>query len=265
MNNKPIDMLNFKELTELKQSFNSNTFTASILLNNPYFTIDEETEKLIASSNFILVADGAANSLVDRKLISIIQKINFVIGDFDSIKSETIDQLLKINSNIKFQREFCQDTTDLQKCLMLINKEKEKLCGDSNITNKYILTFGTSGGRVDHSCATVHASIDSDSMLTEFNIVNISTNTYSYMLIREENYRMKFAKQVEGCFVVFNDDTKEDNKVLLVVNNSKKEEFLLSEKKFYYEEFNYLEESNDNTLDIHKKKEQCIILCLKIK
>lgn len=92
---------------------------------------------LMSHAPELVAADGGANACFDYGLAPVA-----VIGDFDSLKSETRDHL----QNTRFLHVSEQDSTDFEKCL-------------TNIEAPFILATGVTVGRLDHTLASLSALV----------------------------------------------------------------------------------------------------------
>jgi len=81
----------------------------------------------------IICADGGANSALKMKLV-----LDVIIGDLDSISSETLKEYKSVSKIIQLKR---QNDTDVEKCLKYAIKNKFEEA----------LLLGATGNRLDHT------------------------------------------------------------------------------------------------------------------
>lgn len=81
----------------------------------------------------IICADGGANSIKKLGLVP-----HFILGDFDSIKDDTLSFFFNKSKIIKIRR---QNDTDVEKCLKFAIKKKFEEA----------ILFGVTGDRLDHT------------------------------------------------------------------------------------------------------------------
>jgi thiamine pyrophosphokinase len=81
----------------------------------------------------IICADGGANSAQKLGITP-----DYIIGDFDSIKSEVVEIFKNKSTFIKYKR---QNDTDVEKCLKYAIKKKYK----------EVILLGVTGDRLDHT------------------------------------------------------------------------------------------------------------------
>ena len=103
--------------------------------NGPYSRND--FKKALLKSSSVVVADGGANA-AHREGV----KAKFVIGDMDSVSTK----VKALYSKDEFCEIDCQDSTDLEKCLHLVNAPK-------------FIGIGFLGGRLDHELANLSALV----------------------------------------------------------------------------------------------------------
>jgi len=88
----------------------------------------------IKDSDLIIAADGVSNYLKKIKIVP-----DIILGDFDSVKPETLNFFKKKNVEIIKLKD--QSTTDFEKCLLY--------CLKTGINN--VIVFGATGLRADHN------------------------------------------------------------------------------------------------------------------
>lgn len=120
--------------------------------------------------DFIIAADGGANSLMKLKIYP-----NIVIGDFDSIKSNTIKWAERQAKIIQIKR---QNDTDVEKAIKYLIR---------NNFNEAILLGGT-GDRLDHSIANI-GFIIKYSKLIKLYLIHINSVLYTISGINDINVR----------------------------------------------------------------------------
>ena len=125
-----------------------------------------------------ICADGAANSLFKadglrrhRKLIP-----DFVCGDLDSLDPGIVPELEAGGTQII--QSSCQDSNDLDKCIMTIKKEALNRT-EGSIMNNDIIVVGAFGGRLDQEMANLNVAVRWSST---FNIVLFSKYSMARIL-----------------------------------------------------------------------------------
>ena len=251
--------------TQVLKNIDSSILTTSILLNNPYFKYNDKIQQLIVNSNNVIVADGAANYLIYKKLNNIIDKVNYIVGDFDSIESKTIEEFSKLNKTVQYMRSSCQDTTDLQKCYALIRDIDSQDNQDTKKQN-FIFVFGATGGRADHSFANIHAGIYeyNNEKMKKYDIVNISSSVINYILVNEGQYEITIDNEsIEGAITVFNDVVSNTNSIEINFDNVNYENLPLLEKRLYLKEFAFSSEKESKLKILKNTKSKGVILSIK--
>lgn len=237
LSNMPNQVFTIQQILDKQKS--NDMFSISIILNNSF--TNKNLDNLVLQSNIVIIADGAANKLVDSNS-KLLNKVNFVIGDFDSISEKTIEEL-STRSSITLERSSCQNTTDLQKCFKLVSKEPNVKPLGEQYKYKYIFIIGSSGGRADHSYANLHAS---SLELSDFELVNVSMNCMTYYLSSGKSEYEAFFEdgKYRSSIVLFNDyqHIDPDEYITLNMNYEKnkyelKEELDLSKKGLLYKPF----------------------------
>lgn len=102
-------------------------------------------------------ADGGANRVAKYFEGKEFKKPHFVVGDFDSLKSDVRTMFVK--SGTEFLKAYDQDFNDLQKTLKQIIK--------LGITDPVVI-FGAFGGRMDHTIASLHAALECPELRIHF-------------------------------------------------------------------------------------------------
>lgn len=158
----------------------------SIALNNKKLLSCKNCKSLINNALISISADGASNLLKELDI-----KINYALGDLDSIFDETITYLRE--KGITLEKYYCQDSTDLEKCfqkVLLLLDSNPELNNEliSRQTNKpksnLVCIFGSSGGRMDHSFSNLSSSLKYSDILEakKFKIVSMSKSSITYYL-----------------------------------------------------------------------------------
>lgn len=216
-------------------------FLYSVILNNNFYSFDKESKGnalfnslLDDSDNQIYIADGGFNVLSNIRK-DLVLKAKGIIGDMDSVN---IPQIENLNyRKLEYIHSSCQNTNDLEKSLNYIietientqkstkipintynNSQVNPLFNDDilkNLIYNYILVYGSSGGRFDHSLSSININyIYSKRSLPKANsiIFNISNETYSFSLIKSTCLILhKEEKKVKFGFSVFLNRKNEEN------------------------------------------------------
>jgi len=144
---------------------NSDKGTSSclIILNVPISRPPSRVfEHLWDQSTYRICADGGANRLFDATTVSSEEAVpsaylpDKIKGDLDSLRSDVRDHYEKLGVNV--ERDKCQDTNDLDKCLQTIlarSDTSNEAADDDKKTNVYI--YGAFGGRFDQEMASIQA------------------------------------------------------------------------------------------------------------
>lgn len=233
MNGENRKLLPIEEIID--NTCNNDTFKAVIVLNNS--SSNDNIEKLISSANLLIIADGAANRLIENKSQNI-AKINFIVGDFDSISESSIDFMTK--NNITLERSSCQDTTDLQKCFVILKREVEEKKISSSFKDKYIFVIGSSGGRADHSYANLNASNSESVSLPEFQVINVSLNCLTYFLNSiNQKFDVFAVKKLNLALSLFNDIKEKSKDEYIQIKYNKNQDIILNleNKGLIYKDF----------------------------
>lgn len=138
-----------------------------------------------AGYKFIICADGGANSARKMKL-----KINYIIGDLDSVKPETLAYYKEGAEVLKYSR---QNDTDVEKCLKFAIKKRFKEC----------ILLGVIGDRLDHSYCNLGIAVK---FSDEINIKIISEN--SLLIVAEKEVNLKTIKNEIISLYGFDKKTK---------------------------------------------------------
>lgn len=136
--NYPFNLLN--NFHSIKDKF----YFLSVVLNNKAAIDSDKLIKLINNSDFVLSADGASNFLKDSST-----KINYVTGDLDSINEETMSYLRE--NKITLEKNYCQDTTDLEKCFKKILYWIENINNIKNGDNYNIIVNNNNTTNTDNT------------------------------------------------------------------------------------------------------------------
>ena len=246
-----INSMNSKTLLTLNQITKSyqhreDFFTAIIILNNIKDSTHKDIIKLIKQSDFVIVADGAANNIAKEKNEDIINKINYVVGDFDSIEDSSIKILesfnndnnnnnnIKRKNNIIFEKINCQDTTDLQKCYKVLKRE---FIDNEHVKNR-------------------RKSINNIKALNDnyFDELNKNTLNNSCLTDLDLNKQNKLCTSINSDNNISNEDSNSnffdyENKLRKINNNYSHKEIKVN-LNFYLNDSNYKEDcsrSNDNS------------------
>lgn len=118
----------------MKKSIVSGS-NVTLIGNGPFNKRDLTLAKSLAP--FVVAADGGGNALYQTST-----KAEAIVGDMDSVSNETI-KLYPLDKRYKIK---CQDTTDFEKCLGLIEAPK-------------LLGVGFLEGRLDHQLANLSALV----------------------------------------------------------------------------------------------------------
>lgn len=203
-------------------TFKNRVCLLTIVLNNRSVLSKENCKEFINSSNVVLSADGASNLLKDYEA-----KINYALGDLDSILEETISYLQK--HNIAIEKSYCQDTTDMEKCCKKVlswleakDENKESLVPmqlvdfQENLIN-IISIIGCSGGRMDHTFSNLsifcrysklffkhdfHCLSLSEKAMTYCMVSDKISFIYCNMLVDGEDPNKELKQTYSKCFIV---------------------------------------------------------------
>ena len=132
-----------------------------IILNGPISRPPSRIfQHLWERSSYRICADGGANRLFDATITApnayLPDKIK---GDLDSLRSDVREHYEKLGVDV--ERDRCQDTNDLDKCLQTIlarskaDTSMDEAADDQRKTNVYI--YGAFGGRFDQEMASIQA------------------------------------------------------------------------------------------------------------
>lgn len=185
----------------LSEEFKLNNLTESlnfisIALNNKNLLSCSSSIELLNNSLITISADGASNILKEFDI-----KINYALGDLDSIFDDTITYLRE--KGITIEKYYCQDSTDLEKCfqkVLFLLENNHKLNGELNTlhlnrTKRNLLcVFGCCGGRIDHSFSNLSSSLKYSYKFKDnnFTIVSLSKSSITYYLPEGENTNFYF-------------------------------------------------------------------------
>eukprot|EP00916_Digyalum_oweni_P018394 GHVL01030829.1.p1 GENE.GHVL01030829.1~~GHVL01030829.1.p1 ORF type:complete len:232 (+),score=45.25 GHVL01030829.1:884-1579(+) len=133
-----------------------------IILNRPLHNF---TENAIKCGRYVICADGGANRLYDFNM-NILP--THVIGDMDSIRDD-VKNYMSMHTNVIQDND--QDTTDLTKCILYLNKIRESILP--------LLIIGGFGGRLDHIFS---------------NIISLYTTNYIVYMLDNENLLFQLYK-----------------------------------------------------------------------
>jgi len=128
--------------------------TALIILNSPIGSPPSPIfVNLWSLSNFRVCADGGANRLYDETKNQENDKYipDLIRGDLDSLRPSVRD--FYSQKGVKIEKDPCQNTNDLDKCLEVV--QKEWLNRVSN--NFQVCVYGAFGGRFDQEMASIQA------------------------------------------------------------------------------------------------------------
>jgi len=119
-------------------------FEALIVLN---YELPSNLEHLWHRSELRICADGGTTRLRahNHKLLP-----NVILGDFDSVSPEDLNYYTSCGVSIISSPD--QDTTDLQKCMLFIEKEEEK----RKTTFNTVMILGGLGGCLSHVFANIN-------------------------------------------------------------------------------------------------------------
>ncbi|KAF9622051.1 hypothetical protein IFM89_029335 [Coptis chinensis] len=176
---------------------NKPTLTyALVVLNQKLPTF---TPLLWKHAKLRLCADGGANRVFDEMpdllpnqdpiLVRNRYKPDVIKGDMDSIRTEVQDFYSNLGTKI-VDESHDQDTTDLHKCVALIedvtpNLEKANLC---------ILVAGALGGRFDHEIGNINVLC----RFSNTRIVLLSEDCLIQLLPRSHRHEINILSSVEG-------------------------------------------------------------------
>ena len=121
--------------------------------------ISEDLATLIGKQNHIIALDGAANTLYGKWGI----KPKLIIGDLDSINSDTLNKAIK--EEIVIIKKHLQNQTDMEKAI-------EYCCSNGA---KSITIYNAFGGRVDHSLYNLR-------MLRRYNSIPITMISHDQIM-----------------------------------------------------------------------------------
>ena len=132
-----------------------------VILNGPISRPPSRIfQHLWGRSSYRICADGGANRLFDATITApdayLPDKIK---GDLDSLRSDVREYYEKLGVDV--ERDRCQDTNDLDKCLQTIlarskaDTSMDEAADDKRKTNVYI--YGAFGGRFDQEMASIQA------------------------------------------------------------------------------------------------------------
>lgn len=138
-----------------------------------------------AGYNYIICADGGANSARKINL-----KINYIIGDLDSVKPETLEYYKGKTEVIQYLR---QNDTDVEKCLKFAIKKKFKEC----------VLLGVIGDRLDHSYCNLGIAVK---FSDKINLKIISEN--SLLTVAGKEIDLKTVKNEIISLYGFDEKTK---------------------------------------------------------
>ncbi|EGG01497.1 uncharacterized protein MELLADRAFT_92108 [Melampsora larici-populina 98AG31] len=126
-----------------------NPKTYLIILNTPICKTEPSIfTNLWNSSTIRICADGGSNRLYDFNSDF---KPDFIKGDLDSIEESVKDYYSGLGVKICLDRD--QDSTDLGKCLALVQEIEREREGDELV---WVLIHGGIGGRLDQTIHTLH-------------------------------------------------------------------------------------------------------------
>ncbi|KAJ1566747.1 hypothetical protein HK096_000496, partial [Nowakowskiella sp. JEL0078] len=123
---------------------------ALVILNQPICSLTL-FKKIWDSVSVRICADGGANRLFDSFESDEERKEflpDYIHGDLDSVRPAVKDWYESHNVNVS--KSFCQDSTDFQKCLKIL----QELEGDNGTFD--VIAYGALGGRLDQSMSSIH-------------------------------------------------------------------------------------------------------------
>ncbi|MEF9952520.1 MAG: thiamine diphosphokinase [Clostridium sp.] len=110
------------------------------ILVNGEIELSQRIKDLISECNIIIAADGGGNFSYSNNI-----KLDYLIGDFDSIRRDALEYYENTNTQI-FSYPCDKDFTDTELCL---NKALE-------VGADEIFYIGAIGDRIDHSLSNIH-------------------------------------------------------------------------------------------------------------
>ena len=129
-----------------------DTKTALIILNSPIRNPPSPLfDKLWDMANFRICADGGANRLFDATTGNAYYTPDLIRGDLDSLRQDVRDYYS--DKRVRIEKDPCQDTNDLDKCLQIVSKEWL----EGNGPDHRICMYGAFGGRFDQEMASIQS------------------------------------------------------------------------------------------------------------
>lgn len=129
-----------------------DTKTALIILNSPMRNPPSPLfDKLWGMANFRICADGGANRLFDATHGISNYKPDLIRGDLDSLRKDVKDYYAE--KGVRIEKDPCQDTNDLDKCLQRVREEWLEVNGPDH----RICVYGAFGGRFDQEMASIQS------------------------------------------------------------------------------------------------------------
>ncbi len=102
--------------------------------------LQADLEIFAKSADFVIAADGAANTLASYKLTP-----DVIVGDWDGI-DPAVDNLF---SDVEKIKDLSQETTDFEKAIQYVQKNNQA---------KQSIVLGAEGSRIDHTICALGAS-----------------------------------------------------------------------------------------------------------
>jgi len=106
----------------------------------------------VHEASFVACADGGANRLYDFYIASNNQGQyipNIIHGDFDSVRPKILEYYK--NKGARAIKSHCQETTDLDKCIIYINQNVEDI--------DLLICYNAFGGRFDQQFAAINSLV----------------------------------------------------------------------------------------------------------
>ncbi|XP_045469029.1 thiamin pyrophosphokinase 1-like isoform X2 [Harmonia axyridis] len=160
----------------------NNSSFGVLLLNSPVKLNNIKLRKIWNQANIRVLVDGGSECWMNwkenlNKKKDDLYMPHLLTGDFDSISTETLEKLKKING-VQVIHTPDQEETDFTKALEILNdyKEQKKI----EIDKIYVLT--EIAGRLDHLMANINTLYRSESILPNTSVFLLCSDSFSWLL-----------------------------------------------------------------------------------